>query len=810
MSYIPKDDEQQQSGMNVLGQPQQNQQQQQNAQNQPQQTSGGQSASIASGQPQQAPQGDPKPPQAPKKQAKSGMFTNIRKYMERNKPGAQQMSGKMQQNISQQNQNIQQAIGKQKTDFMSRVNQNRARMDQARSFGQDVVNRGQNQVDQNQLQAQQQQLQNRIGAFGENNDQNVQAYQQYMQGFQQQPQQPVQGQEQQAPQQPMSFEDYTKQQLDYSGAQTGLTESQQAYQQAVGNIQGLQDSLSGLNVIQERGGVNFTHRGLESYGPTYYNQDAVQTQLEKPSDKFLNDAAYTLSEQMSQITKNAPKNIFGTAILNQQQKAQLAELKQKRDSIESYRKGVSEAQTAQTEAEKRLTGIQTQLAESKEAQRLFENKRGLEAELATLEDKIKNAPEQLTDEEVERFNNLRTGIERFDDAILNLSQQQAQTQDLAAQAESLGTSQGRRDMLRKQFGAKGGYSAGQAALDNLIMTGDKQGMRDLIQNTKEQAKEAQASLRQAFKEGRITQDEMRRGSENLRKDLQASVDEAQAALVGGSKEYRDLTSKLSEAEAKLNDETLTVEEREAAQAEVDALREQASAFEGEDIGLTGRARRGEGTFLKTLQDKLEKGQGLSAQEMATLGIDPNDPYAILPEEMLRNIQIDPETFSIQDVATSQDVARASALARLAGGKPEDYLQKQMGLGQDALDKIKKRDTLQEGEEYASGFEDLSSFERDKLKGVLESSETQREDFKTYSKNIEKAKRAAQHALGERSKEGGGTPHWKYWNHYYVMAQQEVAKNRNRIKGMMNEGNMVRSESASKQDVLRNYLKKYRK
>jgi polyhydroxyalkanoate synthesis regulator phasin len=779
--------------MNVLGQPQQNQQQQQNAQNQPQQTSGGQSASIASGQPQQASQAKPQAQKAPK--AKSGMFTNIRKYMERNKPGAQQMGQKMQQNISQQNQNIQQAIGKQKTDFMSRVEQNRARMEKARGFGQEAIGRAQGQVDKDQLASQQQQLQQRIGSFGENKDQYVQQYQDYVQGFQppqqptqgqeQQPQQPIQGQEQQ-PQQPMSFEDYTKQQLDYSGVKKATQEG--------GYLQAQQELLSSL--ANER--ISDTEANRDRYySPTiYYSKDQMSKMAKTGlSDRFLNEASDTLQRQIRGLEYQA--SYVG---ISPQQQAQMDSLKEKMSQINTYRKNKAETLKA-VEAQKRLEGIQTQLSESKEAQRLFENKRGLETELAALEDKIANAPEQLTDEEIQRFNNLRTGVERFDDAILNLSQQQAQTEDLAKQARGLETAQGRRDLMRKQFGAKGGYTSGQAALDNLILTGDKQGMRDLIQNTKEQAKQSENMLKEAFQQGRITQDEMRRGSDNIRKELQASVDEAQTKLLEGSKEYRDMTKNLTDLESRLASDVLTPEERTELQTQADSLREQVSSFEG-DIGLTGRARTGEGTMLKQIQDKLKSGQGLSAEEMNILGIDPNNPYATISDDMLRNVQIDPETFSIQDVATSQDVARASALARLAGGQADTYLQSKLGLEQDQLERIKKRGLMVGDDKFGTTFEELSQADREALSGARGQVAQHQAKVKAYSNEIDSAKRLANKALAERSKEGGGTPHWKYWNHYYVTALQKAARARKGLTNMMKESNIVRSENISDQDAFK--------
>ena len=816
MAYIPKDDEEQQTGMNVLA-PQNQQNQPQQDPNQPQNVSGGQGASIDAGQGQQATQGGSQAPKGAPKKASSGMFTNIRKYMDRNKPGAQQMGQKLQQNVSQQNPNIQQAVNKQETDFMSRVNQNRARLGQAQGFGQDVVKRAQIQEYKPQLEAQQQQLQQRADAIAPTYNQYVQSYAQ-----QQEPQQ--------------SFEDYTKEQLGYETAQQQAQQSKQAYQDAVGNIQGLQDQLSGLAIISKRSGRNFTPSGLEGYGPTYYDQASAQEQLSKPNTQFLENAIYTIDKQASNITKNAPRNRYGGAIIKPEQQAQLDELQAKKQSILDYQQGVSSTRTAQQEAASRLEGIQSDLSSSQEAQRLYQNKQNLQNELASIQDKIANAPEQLTDAEVQRFNNIRTGIERFDDAILNISEQKRQTEDLAKQAESLGTLQGRRDSMRKQFGAKGGYTAGQASLDNLIMTGDKQAMRELLSNSQKQAEQAQASVEDAFRQGNKTRDEMSRATRHIQEDLQTNVDQAQTKLLEGSKDYRELqgmqdlasmlegvdtnrlipgsqvTTDINRArDAKVAEARKAMKEAGYTSEDIKRLQElQNMDFSPEDIGLKGRAATGEGTIIRQLQDKLASGQGLSAEELNLLGLTQDNFYAQTPTEMLQNIQIDPETFSIQDVATSQDVARASALARLAGGDSDAYMQNQLGIEQGELKRIQSRGVMDEGDKFATTYDELSKAEKDALSGARGAVEQQQAEVKRVSKTIDEQRNLAQRALGERSKEGGGTPHWKYWNHMYVQAKQKEAQARNQIKNMMNEENMVKSESVTKQQALEDYLKRFRK
>ena len=137
MAYIPKEDEEQASGMNVLG-PQTNQQSNSEAQNQGSSGPSAESSTIGQDAGSQTPTG-PNTQSNNAKKAKSGMFTNIRKYINQNRGGGQRMSQAINKNVSNEASNIRQAIGKQQGDFMSRVNQNRQRMQDARGFGEQIL-----------------------------------------------------------------------------------------------------------------------------------------------------------------------------------------------------------------------------------------------------------------------------------------------------------------------------------------------------------------------------------------------------------------------------------------------------------------------------------------------------------------------------------------------------------------------------------------------------------------------------------------------------------------------------------------------
>lgn len=139
MAYIPSEDENNQSSMNVLSQEEQKQneldQEKKNLQ------SGGSSFTpTPTSQP-----GANITPTSGQSQAKSaggqgsGTFTNLNKYREANKPAAQKIAGAVQKGTEQQASQIGQQIQQQKSDFQRQVDANRARMQSAEQFAQQQI-----------------------------------------------------------------------------------------------------------------------------------------------------------------------------------------------------------------------------------------------------------------------------------------------------------------------------------------------------------------------------------------------------------------------------------------------------------------------------------------------------------------------------------------------------------------------------------------------------------------------------------------------------------------------------------------------
>jgi hypothetical protein len=151
MAYIPKDDSQQQSGstMQVYGSGQQQGESAQDMGSTPTTNASGMSTNIGGssaqgGQQSLGPMSKQTSGPKPKTEARSGMFTNIRKYVQANQPKAQQMGQKVSQGFQQKTGNIRNQFQQQQTQFQQQVEQNRKRMQEAEQFGQEQIDQAGN------------------------------------------------------------------------------------------------------------------------------------------------------------------------------------------------------------------------------------------------------------------------------------------------------------------------------------------------------------------------------------------------------------------------------------------------------------------------------------------------------------------------------------------------------------------------------------------------------------------------------------------------------------------------------------------
>jgi hypothetical protein len=90
--------------------------------------------------------------------ASSGMFQNIKKYAEANKPQAQKMASAVTQDVGQKAKSIGQAVNKQKEQYQAALNQQQSKLQEAKDFTsktvQDIMGAGQQAPQQQTAQAQ--------------------------------------------------------------------------------------------------------------------------------------------------------------------------------------------------------------------------------------------------------------------------------------------------------------------------------------------------------------------------------------------------------------------------------------------------------------------------------------------------------------------------------------------------------------------------------------------------------------------------------------------------------------------------------
>jgi len=131
-----EEDDNEDQGMNVLGennQPNQQPQQAPQVQN-PVNVSGGPSTAIGQGA---TPQTQKQPDSS--KSKGSGMFTNVQKYAKANQNASQNLSGAVQKNVQQQVKGVNEQLQQQQKTYQQRVAEQRARAQQAQTFAQEQL-----------------------------------------------------------------------------------------------------------------------------------------------------------------------------------------------------------------------------------------------------------------------------------------------------------------------------------------------------------------------------------------------------------------------------------------------------------------------------------------------------------------------------------------------------------------------------------------------------------------------------------------------------------------------------------------------
>lgn len=285
MAFIPQEEEDSnEAGMNVLAGSDQPMQQpmEQEQTDQPEQISGGQSATIGGEQlgSQTTPQ-----PQGTRKQRGSGMFTDIRKYIQANQPAGGRLGTAVAKGIQKRTQTPAQKLAEQSKRIRQNYQAQQVQIGQAQQQAQQAGQQAGQLVNQQDLQGQQQRLQSRIGALG-----NLQqgGYQQDITGAQQ------------------AFQAFAPQ---VQQAQQAQQQAQQAFQQQQQNVQDIQQQMEQFRqdspyAAQSDEDFQRTVEGLRN-NPQYQQYFDLQQSLQS------GQAAQQAAQQEQQARQQALQGLLG-------------------------------------------------------------------------------------------------------------------------------------------------------------------------------------------------------------------------------------------------------------------------------------------------------------------------------------------------------------------------------------------------------------------------------------------------------------------------------------------------------------------
>jgi len=178
-----------------------------------------------------------------------------------------------------------------------------------------------------------------------------------------------------------------------------------------------------------------------------------------------------------------------------------------------------------TEKEASQIGNQVAQQENKLQVQLEKNKQGLNQAKDFAQGQIDNAVSggnDLSQENIDRFRNLATGQESFNDVQeMNLAKQQLAAKRLEQQGMKAGTEQGRQDLLKSTFGqGDRAYTRGQQGLDALIVGGDADARTQLQNQVQQAASQANQGIQTAAQNQATSIQDLQQQNQNFAQGLQ--------------------------------------------------------------------------------------------------------------------------------------------------------------------------------------------------------------------------------------------------------------------------------------------------
>lgn len=226
---------------------------------------------------------------------------------------------------------------------------------------------------------------------------------------------------------------------------------------------------------------------------------------------------------------------------------------------------MASAATAQTEKQATAIGQQVNQQKQQLQNQIQQNNSKLTQAQDFANKQIESAQTggQLSNEDVNRFRNLASGQETFNDVQqMNLAKQQVAARRLQQQAATAGTEGGRRDLLKQAFtGAGQQYTRGQQGLDDAIVGGSAEARKSIVDQTKQAAQQAQQGIQGALTDQGKSIQELQQSNQNFAKDIQGRttgaaqgiVTEADAALEAAKQSRQAQLEELSGVQSGLTD-----------------------------------------------------------------------------------------------------------------------------------------------------------------------------------------------------------------------------------------------------------------
>lgn len=186
----------------------------------------------------------------------------------------------------------------------------------------------------------------------------------------------------------------------------------------------------------------------------------------------------------------------------------------------------SQAQAVGQQIQKQQSDFMSKVNQQRDMQqRAFQQAQGALQQAQNL-----GAGGQLDDQAVQQFQ--QATQMKAQTPELDLTQAKAQAQRLGNIAQQAATGR-KSDLLRQAFAGQGQkYTAGQSALDELILSGDRQAGERIITQAQDAAKQQQQALADARKQALAQRGELTSSATDIRQQLTSGAEEATEALRG--------------------------------------------------------------------------------------------------------------------------------------------------------------------------------------------------------------------------------------------------------------------------------------